>query len=274
MKPIKNLAFWVNQHKKGAHIITESLIQKAQQLGVATRICLETACPKDFLKNQDACCVIGGDGTILGAVGECIQFDVPVFGVNLGKLGFLATFSAEDILNAFPGIIEGNYQVFERFLLSTRLGNNGNTYYALNDVVIKHKAAFRLMEIDVFANQEYVNSYSCDGIIISTPTGSTAYNLSAGGPIIYPGSNVICLTPICPHTLTNRSVIFDKNKVIHLKGNQEDEEDTFLSLDGGPTFLGKEIFPLSVQIAAEKLLKLLQPLDYSHFKILRNKLRW
>lgn len=280
MKPIKKLTFFVNLQKPGAHDLSEELAKVATSIGTECIICSQHSELKKAFKDTDACCVIGGDGTILSTVTSCLEYHVPVFGINQGKLGFLATYSPKTVLRHFTSILEGIYQLEERFVLECSTSHSKKAF-ALNDVVIKHYAPSRLMEMDVYCNEQFVTSYASDGLIISTPTGSTAYNLSAGGPIIYPDANVFAMTPICPHTLSNRSVIFECGSVlnIHTIENQYygPEYQSQISLDGQIPWSehhhAKNIFPIQVSIA-EKKLTLIQPIDYSYFKILRKKLKW
>lgn len=280
MKPIKKLTFFVNPQKKGAKDLSEKLAQLAISIGTQCITCLQHSELSSLLKDQDTCCVIGGDGTILSTVAACITNKVPVFGINQGKLGFLATYSPESALSHFISILKGNYQLKERFVLQCINAQNEKVF-ALNDVVIKHYAPSRLMEMDVYCNDQFITSYSSDGLIISTPTGSTAYNLSAGGPIIYPGANVFAMTPICPHTLSNRSVIFESNTVLKINTKERHhlgpQYQSQISVDGQIPWTEHNhednLFPIQVTMASEKL-TLLQPMDYSHFEILRKKLKW
>lgn len=280
MKPIKKLTFFINLQKHGAQDLSEELAKVATSIGTECIICSQHSELKKCLKDQDACCVIGGDGTILSTVPDCLENHVPVFGINQGKLGFLATYSPKTVLRHFTSILHGTYQLEERFVLQC-ITAQGKKALALNDVVVKHYSPSRLMEIDVYCNDQFVTSYASDGIIISTPTGSTAYNLSAGGPIIYPDANVFAMTPICPHTLSNRSVIFEASSVLKIEPIENQyrgpEYQSQVSLDGQIPWAinnhSQNLFPLEVSIFKQKL-TLIQPIDYSYFKILRKKLKW
>lgn len=276
MKPIKKLTFYVNAEKLGAEDLCEKLAEQAISIGTEYNICKNQSELEDCLKGQEVCCVIGGDGTILGTVNACMKMDVPIFGINLGKLGFLATFSPKSALTSFISMLKGEYQLKKRFLLEC-ITANGKKALALNDVVIKHYSPSRLMQMEVYCDDEFVTAYSSDGLIVSTPTGSTAYNLSAGGPIIHPGANVFAMTPICPHTLSNRSVIFSNDRILKIITSSADtkthETEVQISLDGQLPWNEPDLFPIEVTIA-EKTITLLQPLEYSHFDILRKKLKW
>lgn len=270
MKPIKSIVFVVNLHKLGAESLAESLQALAEQRGVTTRVISQYPLPDGFLSEADACCVIGGDGSLLEVVSEATKHNVPVLGVNLGKLGFMATFSAADAQEKFAELLEGDYAVYPRTLIACKT-HNGKSDVALNDVVIKSSSS-RLIRLRVFSNDQEVNEYYCDGLIFSTPTGSTAYNLSAGGPLVHPRSQVIAMTPICPHTLSNRSVIFDQHT--HLKIVLCDGPSHLLvSVDGHDSYDDPAVFPLDISISEQRFL-LIQQSDYTHFKMVRQKLGW
>lgn len=276
MNPIKKLIFYVNPDKSGAEQLCHQLIERAASVGTEFKVCKKQGDLEKELRGQEVCCAIGGDGTILGTLKACIKNHVPVFGINQGRLGFLATLSPEVALAKFDSILRGGYQIKKRFLLECTTAN-GKRSVALNDVVIKHYSPSRLMQMEVYCDDQFVTAYASDGLIISTPTGSTAYNLSAGGPIIHPGANVFAMTPICPHTVSNRTVIFSNNKVLKLMASEGDmkthEIEIQISLDGQVPWKEPDLFPITVTIAPETL-NLLQPLDYSYFNILRKKLKW
>ncbi len=242
----------------------------ARSAGVATRLTTRFPLPKGLLKGADACCVIGGDGTLLGVVEEAVSHQVAVIGVNLGKLGFLATYSAAEAQSKFSSLLKGSYKLFSRTMLECR-NRRGKTTIALNDIVIK-SAAPGLVQLKVISDGAEVNDYFCDGLIFATPTGSTAYNLSAGGPLIHPAAKVIAMTPICPHTLSNRSVVFHhdtKLKVLLDKGQTKVE----VSIDGKAWICQASEFPLGITIS-KKTFPLIQEKDYAHFSLVRTKLHW
>jgi NAD+ kinase len=226
--------------------------------------------PDGLLDGVDACCVIGGDGTLLGIVSAAVAKQVPVLGVNLGKLGFMASLSEDEARTNFKSLISGDYRVDRRTVLRCTTAS-GEDALALNDIVIKH-SSLGLVTLRVLGNEKDVNEYHCDGLILSTPTGSTAYNLSAGGPIIHPGAHVIALTPICPHTLSNRSVIFDEETRLTIIP-QNNFESMRVVIDGQRKFHKAVEFPLKVEVSKQPFL-LIQQGDYAHFRIVRNKLLW
>ena len=271
MKPIQTLALVINTNKARAQALADELTRKAKAQGTHVKATTDYPIPENFLEGADACLIIGGDGTFLSIVAESVRHQVPVLGVNEGKLGFLATFSTEEALCGLSSILAGNCEVVSRPILACTFPGD-YTAFALNDCVIKHSSPNSLARLKVHANGEFVTQYSSDGIIISTPTGSTAYNLSAGGPIIHPATKAMVLTPICPHTLSNRSIIF--NHDIQLEVHAAEENHSFcISVDGSLAPESTAKLPLSIKLA-EATLPLLKPIGYSYFEVLRSKLKW
>lgn len=267
---MRKIAFVVNRHKRQANQLLKKLITYTKKLGIETKHTTEYPIPKNFLKGFDACCVIGGDGTLLGTVEEATKHQVPIFGFNQGKLGFLITLHPSKATDFLAKIIKGHYKIGNRTILCC-FTDHSSYVYALNDIVIKNLTQTRLMEFEVYCDQEFVTDYRSDGVIFCTPTGSTAYNLSAGGPIISPKTKVFGMTPICPHTLTNRTVVFDPKNEITVSVKQPN--DVVVAIDGTIRCSDHFNFPLKITVAKQTF-PLLQPEDYSHFETLRNKLGW
>jgi NAD+ kinase len=272
MRPFRKLAFVVNQDKSGALELAKELTALARAAG-ATRIRLsrERDLAAGFFRGSDACCVIGGDGTLLGAVRGAAKEKIPVIGVNQGSLGFLTTFSADEARAHFATLIRGDYQLARRALLDCRTGPRHHDV-ALNDVLIKNEVNSRLVRLEVFADDTLVTDYYCDGVIFSTPTGSTAYNLAAGGPIIHPDAGVIAMTPICPHTLSNRTIIFRDNVKLTVF-NRSEGSRLLVAMDGQRNALVTEGSPIAITLS-QRTLALAQRRDYSHFEVMRAKLKW
>ncbi len=271
MKPIETITFVVNASKPGAGTVAESLAQVARERGVDVRVTQDYPLARDALAGRDLCCAIGGDGTLLGVLEAALASGAAVLGINLGKLGFLATFTEAEAADDLPRLIAGNYAIFERTVLECRTPG-GMRATALNDVVIKETEGRGLVRLRVFAGANRVSEYHCDGLIFSTPTGSTAYNLSAGGPIVDPGVNAIAMTPICPHTFGNRSVIFNKDTVIRVETG-EPGPCPRISVDGRVCFGTGDLFPLEIRVS-DRRFRLMQNPDHSHFAIVRDKLKW
>ena len=271
MPPLRRLAFVVNEQKAGASALAQTLAATAASAGAAVRVASHAAIPLGYLDAQDACCVIGGDGTLLGVASPAARAGVPVIGVNCGSLGFLTTYSADEARAQFAGLLAGAYQLTPRSMLACTIGP-GEPHLALNDVLIKHEVNSSLVRLEVFAGDELVTDYSCDGLILSTPTGSTAYNLSAGGPLIHPGAAVIAMTPICPHTLSNRSIIFSQDIRLRVH-NCSSSTRLMVAIDGQRNLPVNPQAPVEITIAGPRL-QLVQRLDYSHFAVVRAKLKW
>src|SRR5690606_37809426 len=193
------LAFVVNAQKEAAPELAYELMEQARKAGVQVRETRAYPVPPDFLEGSDACCVIGGGGTRLGLAPADVAVNVPPVVIHRRSLGFLTTFSAEEARQQFSTLLECKFRIAQRSLLDCTTGP-GQHGLALNDVLIKDEQHSRLVHLEVVADDELVTQYTCDGLIFSTPTGSTAYTLSAGGPLVHPSAEVIALTPICPHT--------------------------------------------------------------------------
>jgi NAD+ kinase len=223
----------------------------------------------------DLVVVLGGDGTMIAAARLVGDADIPVLGVNYGSLGYLTDFRIEELFTSLESIIAGVFELDHRVMLRAELWRGEQKIASgrvLNDVVINKAALARIIEIEVHLNGLFVNKFRADGLITSTPTGSTAYNLSAGGPIIYPSMNAVVLTPICPFTLTNRPIVVPDNAEIVLTlahGN----EGVVLSLDGQtgyPMNAGDRV----IVRKSDTSLNLIQPANRNYFDVLRDKLKW
>lgn len=272
MPPFQKIAFVINQQKNGAAKLARELIAIAREAG-ASRIKTASArnLPPGYFKGCDAGCVIGGDGTLLGAVREATRANIPLIGVNQGSLGYLTTFSPEEARTHFSALIRGSYGIAARTLLDCQTGARRRDL-ALNDVLIKAEMNSRLVRLEVHADGELVTDYLCDGLVFSTPTGSTAYNLSAGGPIVHPASRVIAMTPICPHTLSNRTIVFPDSVSLKIF-NRSSESRLLVAMDGQQNRMVTEGSPIAVTVAKDQLALVQQP-DYSHFGVMRTKLKW
>ena len=225
--------------------------------------------------SADLIVVLGGDGTMISTARLVGDSGVLVLGVNYGSLGYLTDFRIEEMFMALEAILEGQYEIDPRVMLDAEQWR-GDELIAqgrvLNDVVINKAALARIIEITVHLNGLFVNSFRADGLIVSTPTGSTAYNLSAGGPIIFPSMNAVVLTPICPFTLTNRPIVVPDSAKIDLVLDNENE-GVVLSLDGQ---IGHQM-DVGDRIVIRKsrtTFNLVHPSNRNYFDVLRNKLKW
>lgn len=221
----------------------------------------------------DLAIVLGGDGTMLNAARELVQSDVPIVGVNLGRLGFLVDISPDQMLKSLESILLGEYVEDRRFLLEASIGGN-RTALALNDVVLHKWNIARMIEFETWINGHFVESQRSDGIIISTPTGSTAYALSGGGPLMEPGLDAITLVPICPHTLSNRPIVVHGNSEITIDVvGRTDRQHVRITCDGQKNLEIKAGEKLVIR-KYPKAVRLFHPGDHDHFDLLRAKLGW
>lgn len=229
----------------------------------------------DIPEGVDMAVVLGGDGTFLSVARFLEHRTTPIVGVNLGGLGFLTEISRENCHRDLEAILDGKYEIEERMRLQIRLEREGKEVFrrtVLNDAVINKAALARIVELRAFIDGRYLTHYRADGLIFSTPTGSTAYSLSAGGPIVYPSSRAVIMTPICPFTLANRPIILPASSTIRVEVG-EPVRDTTLTCDGQ---VGCELGPLDkVTIsAAMNPLRLIKTASIDYFEILRAKLKW
>ena len=245
------------------------------------RIEHQTGCPVDQVEEKklaakvDLVLVLGGDGTMIATARTIGDHEVPVLGVNYGGLGYLAEFRIEELYSALESILAGNYRLDKRVMLEVELRRGDAppmTSRVLNDVVINKSALARIIEIEAYLNHQYVNAFRADGLIVSTPTGSTAYNLSAGGPVIFPSMNAVVITPICPFTLSNRPIVVPDDAEIELLLKTENEE-VALTLDGQVGF-PLEVADRVVIRKSRTTFNLIQPSNRNYFDVLRDKLRW
>lgn len=236
-----------------------------------------TVCAVSKMVHQcDLVIVIGGDGTLLYAAREVAGSNVPILGVNLGRLGFLVDVSPNEIKLRLQEYLQGDYLAEPRFLLQTTISKHSQfnkPMLALNDVVLHKWELARMIEFSAYIDGNPINAYRADGLVIATPTGSTAYSLSAGGPIVHPSLDAITLVPICPHTLNNRPLVVAAKSEIRLTIKPEDIANSMITLDGQmrvPLEPGTEVIVRRYQHP----IHLIHPKNYDYFDILRAKLSW
>jgi len=237
-------------------------------MAVATRSELGQQC--------DLIIIVGGDGSLLSAARTLVGFGVPLLGINLGHLGFLVDLCAIDVHKALDDIMAGEYTEENRFLIISEIERDGDYFgagNAFNDVVVHKTDVARMIEIETYIDDKFMHSMHADGLIISTPTGSTAYSLSGGGPILYPSLNVMELVPICPHTMSNRPVVISGDSEIDIVVSDRFSTQAQVTYDGQINF---DLLPGDhVKIMRHpKHITILHPKNYDYFEILRAKLRW
>jgi NAD+ kinase len=219
--------------------------------------------------------VLGGDGTLLAAARVAAPLGIPILPINLGSLGFLTSFKLEEMYPALEDILAGRFSSSERVMLDVVLERGGSVVErqsVVNEAVINKGALARMIDLQLTIDADFVSRYRADGLIVATPTGSTAYSLSAGGPIVHPSVEAWMITPICPHTLTDRPLVVRDSSSVEV-ALEKDSESVFLTLDGQTGIPMEAADRVRMKRAAERL-KLIQPPRKSYFEILRSKLKW
>jgi len=224
-----------------------------------------------IIEQADFIVTFGGDGTILGAVKKYIDYTyIPIMGINVGRLGFLAEFSVNKLYEAIDNLLSGKFKIINRELIETKY--NGNLINALNDFVIEKKDLSKMITLKAYYNKQFIGDYRADGLIITTSTGSTAYSLSCGGPLIYPSANVFCVTPICPHSLTLRPLILPYKKNIKIKVFSTTGE-AIMTADGQSLQILKSGDILEFYLSKKKV-RIIVPTNSTYFEVIRNKFLW
>ena len=235
-----------------------------------------TLLPKDDIDKADLIIAIGGDGTMLYASRLTREFNIPILGINRGRLGFLADVTPNEMLMSVDHVLDGNFSTDTRLVLEAKLHRSSGANevaFALNDVVIQRRETGRMISFETRVENRYVNTHSGDGLIVATPTGSTAYALSCGGPIIEPQLNTVAIVPICPHTLTDRPIMVSADNLIEITLTQGDETKAEIIIDGFPMGSINPNEKLNISAAAKRV-TLVHPPGYDFYEILRSKLLW
>lgn len=265
LRTTRSLVEWIIQH--GYKPILNEVV--AQKIGFFEYGKSGT----EIFENSDFIVALGGDGTILNVARQCASFSTPILGVNLGHLGFLAEVDAENVVEAVEKIVNNEFFIDKRMMLEASIikeNMEAVNLIALNDIVVTRGSFSRMVKLKVFVNEQYVNTYLADGIIISSPTGSTAYSLSAGGPIVYPNLELFVITPICPHTLHSRSIIVsekDKVKLVIVGENQ----DVMATTDGQQGYKLNSGDTIYVK-KSNRYTNLIRLKSMNFFELLRSKL--
>ncbi|MGE0825284.1 MAG: NAD(+)/NADH kinase [Candidatus Binatia bacterium] len=262
----RELAAWL--HARGKTILPED--QASAELGFA-----QGWRKIEIMQRADLVIVLGGDGTLLSVARRAGTQDVPILGVNLGSLGFLTSTTTEELYSTLEQILAGDFDVDRRSVLEATLIRDGEplgSFQVLNDAVINKGALARIIDLETWVDDHYLCTYKSDGLIVATPTGSTAYSLAAGGPIIAPAVGVVVLSPICPHMLTNRPIVLPDNANIQIVLRTADE-DVILTLDGQEGYPLRRNDTVSIK-RSDVTVSLIKPQNRTFFDVLRSKLRW
>jgi NAD+ kinase len=284
MPVIKTVGIVSKPNSAEAGELVPALLTWLHGRGISVRIDEDTAfyagsvagLPRaDVPEGCDLIIVLGGDGTLLSAARAIGQREIPLFPVNLGGLGFLTAIAIDDIYEELQRAFRGEHRIAKRKLLSTEVVRNNQvvaSFHALNDAVLTKSALARMIDLETHVDEQFVCTYKADGLIIATPTGSTAYSLSAGGPIIFPSVPAICLTPICPHMLTNRPVLVPETSVVRILSHGPDES-VYLTIDGQVGTPIRDGDTIVCRSSAYSL-RLVRPPHMMFFDVLRQKLKW
>ena len=275
-----NVGFIVNKDRDKDYKITKELVDFVLKNGcnvyaqnhIGEKIEGTLYTEEIFLKTNFVV-VLGGDGTILGAASGASKFDVPILGINIGRLGYLADVEVSDGKKAIMNVLDGNYRLEKRMMLGAYTDNGGKIgelFTALNEIVVRNGIFSRLIDISLTINGHYFDTYKADGIIISTPTGSTAYNLAAGGPILKPDTQLMAVTYLCPHALFSRPMVISGEDTVKITVGGEDD-NAVISVDGrngSPIKKGDSI----IVKAANCHTSIIRTTDLNFYDILRNKM--
>ena len=251
-------------------LLDESSAQWAPENG------LEIASRATMGEQCDLVIAIGGDGTMLNAARSLVDYEVPILGVNRGRLGFLADVSPSEIPHRLEAVLQGHFREARRSLLHAQVLREDEVTSeadALNDVVVHKREVARMIEVDAFLDGRFLNAYRADGLIISTPTGSTAYALAGGGPILHPGLEAVVLVPICPHTLTHRPIVVKADSVIEVVLNSANTTEAQVTCDGQISLAIEPGDRILIRKKSRKV-RLIHPLNHDYFELLRAKLNW
>lgn len=285
---MKKIAIFAKVHDPRCLGVAEELIDWLAARGITAHVeehlskrlrrttLAESAESSEIARDADFVVVLGGDGTLIAAARLMGQREIPILAVNLGSLGFLTEITLDELYPSMERCLEGDFEVSERMMLLASVERGGEEvelHRVLNDVVINKGALARIIDMETYVSNHYLTTFKADGLIVSTPTGSTGYSLSANGPIIHPDLESISLTPICPHTLTNRPLVVGPEAKISIRLNYAPDESVFLTLDGQ---VGMKLFSGDVvQIhRCEHVTRLVQSRTKDYFEVLRTKLKW
>ena len=281
---VKSFAIWANAEKKQVPALVQNTIMWANDNNFKVYLA-DRLKSIDITNNNisyfstknppevDFLLCLGGDGTLISGVRIFSDPSVPVLGVHLGGLGFLAQITPEVLIDKLESVKKEEFKIQDRLVLSAKISNNDNSFFAVNDFVVQNETSFRVTSLSLYIDNQHVSDYKSDGIIISTPTGSTAYSLSSGGPIVQPDVFSIVITPIAPHSLTSRPLVLPSDVEVEFRFNEESEDNLKLIVDGQNiiNFTKDSTVKLS---QAKHHLRFITFTDYNYYETLKNKMIW
>jgi len=281
---MKTIGIYANEQKDKDFIYTRILVDSIRKYGGDIRICpyiakkanieVNSGNMGDIYNQSDIIVCLGGDGTFLKAARKVYTAGIPILGINLGSLGFLTEVDKNEIDKAAKCLMEGRYEIEERMMLKVCMKGKNGEYKedaALNDVVISRGAVSRIVHLNTYVNDSFIDSFPADGLIISSPTGSTAYSLSAGGPIVEPNMNLMIISPICPHILYSRSIIVTEDSVIKVVIAEKSGYEAMVTVDGQKGYDVGHGDIIEVRKSDFKV-KMICIKRHNFFNVLRNKI--
>ena len=280
---VKSFAIWANAEKEKVPALVQNALQWASENNLNVHLAdrlksisingdvsyFSTQNPPDV----DFLLCLGGDGTLISGVRIFSNPSVPVLGVHIGGLGFLAQITPKELIDKLEAVKNNEFKIQDRLVLSAKISSNDDSFYAVNDFVVQNETSFRVTSLSLYIDNQHVSDYKSDGIIISTPTGSTAYSLSSGGPIVQPDVFSIIVTPISPHSLTSRPLVLPPDVEVEFRFNAESEKNLNLIIDGQNIikFTNQSTVKLS---QAKHYYKFITFKDYNYYDTLKNKMIW
>ena len=274
----KKIVFLGNIGDESSFLSIQSLIDKYQENGIQA-VLIDSLNNQDTdskMQNAELIVSIGGDGTMLQSAKLAYQYDLPITGINKGRLGFLTDINPQEADQVLDDIISGNYTTENRILIEAFISTNSinkSIGYAFNDIVINRKETGRMIRVETSIDNSFINTHEGDGFIVATPTGSTAYSLSCGGPILKPDVEALLLVPICPHSLNDRPMVVSSSSEITLRYDSEQNVSAGIDLDGDTVYELKIGDNLVIKKAAKPIC-LIHPENYDYFDNLKSKLLW
>ena len=274
----KKIVFLGNIGDESSFLSIQSLIDKYQEKGIQA-VLIDSLNNQDTdskMQNAELIVSIGGDGTMLQSAKLAYQYDIPITGINKGRLGFLTDINPQEADQVLEDIISGNYTTENRILIEAFISTNSinkSIGYAFNDIVINRKETGRMIRVETSIDNSFINTHEGDGFIVATPTGSTAYSLSCGGPILKPDVEALLLVPICPHSLNDRPMVVPSSSEITLRYDSEQNVSAGIDLDGDTVYELKIGDNLVIKKAAKPIC-LIHPENYDYFDNLKSKLLW
>lgn len=272
---MKNIGININTEKDSNGTILDTIKKDIKSTIADSNITVfenTSGLSRKAVEKLDFIISLGGDGTLLGTAREIAEYNVPIMGVNIGNLGFLTEVESSEFCYAIESISRGDYKIEERIMLECTIYSSDTLkkYICLNDVVLSKGALSRMAKYEIYIDDKFYSSFTADGVIVSTPTGSTAYSLSAGGPIMYPDLKLMSITPICPHSLGIRTMVIDGKSMVDINLKKK-YESIFLTVDGQESQELKEDDRITVSMSKD-ICKLIKLDNYDYFDILRRKI--